>query len=115
MELYKSGKIRFLGVTGTKRSSFFPEVPTLKEVGVPGFEIASSWFGAFVPAGTPPATVAHLEKAFIDAAKNPEVRAKMAAMAMEMTGRPGESLRKTIQAERAYWKPIVDASGFTGD
>lgn len=115
MELYKSGKIRFLGVSGTQRSPFFPEVPTLKEVGIPGFEVASSWFGAFVPAGTPPATVARLETAFIKAANHPEVRTKMAALAMEMTGRSGAMLRKTIQTERAYWKPIAAASGFKGE
>lgn len=115
MELYKAGKIRFLGVTGTERSPFFPEVPTLKEAGVTGFERATSWFAAFVPAGTPPATVARLEKALIDATKDPEVRAKMATLAMEMTGYSGDNLRKLIQAERAHWKPIAAASGFKGD
>ncbi|MCT9810717.1 tripartite tricarboxylate transporter substrate-binding protein [Acidovorax sp. Be4] len=115
MELYRSGKIRFLGVSGAQRSAFFPEVPTLKEAGIPGFEVASSWFGAFLPAGTPPATVARLEKAFIDAAKSPDVRAKMETLAMEMTGQPGAMLRKTIQKERAHWKPIAEASGFKGD
>ncbi len=115
MELYKAGKIRFLGVTGSERSPFFPEVPTLKEAGVSGFERATSWFAAFVPAGTPPATVAHLEKAFIEATKDPEVRAKMATLAMEMTGYSADSLRKLIQSERAHWKPIAAASGFKGD
>ncbi len=115
MELYKAGKIRFLGVTGTERSPFFPEVPTLKEVGISGFEEASSWFAAFVPAGTPAATVSMLEKALIDATKNPEVRAKMATLAMEMTGYSGDTLRKMIQSERAHWKPIAEASGFKGD
>ena len=115
MELYRAGKIRFLGVSGTERSPLFPEVPTLKEAGIPGFEVASSWFGAFLPAGTPPATVARLEKAFIEAAKNPEVRAKMALLAMEMTGLPGSKLRQIIQQERAHWKPIAEASGFKGD
>lgn len=115
MELYKAGKIRFLGVTGTERSPFFPEVPTLKEAGISGFEEASSWFAAFVPAGTPAATVSMLEKALIDATKNPEVRAKMATLAMEMTGYSGDRLRKMIQSERAHWKPIAEASGFKGD
>ncbi len=115
MELYKAGKIRFLGVTGTERSPFFPEVPTLKEAGISGFEEASSWFAAFVPAGTPAATVALLEKALIDATKDAQVRAKMATLAMEMTGYSGDTLRKMIQSERAHWKPIAEASGFKGD
>lgn len=115
MELHSAGKITFLGVSGSERSPYFPDVPTLKEAGIPGFEVASSWFGAFVPAGTPAVTVASLEKALMDAAKDPAVRTKMASLAMEMTGRSGESLRKTIQSERAYWKPIAEASGFKGE
>ncbi|KDP83332.1 tripartite tricarboxylate transporter substrate-binding protein [Cupriavidus basilensis] len=115
MELHRAGKIRFLGVTGTKRSALLPDVPTLQEAGVPGFDMASGWYSAFVPAGTPAAAVARLEKALLDAVKEPDVRARMAALGMEMAGQPGAQARKTIQAQRAQWKPIVEASGFTAD
>ncbi|QOT80791.1 tripartite tricarboxylate transporter substrate-binding protein [Cupriavidus basilensis] len=115
MELHRAGKIRFLGVTGTKRSALLPDVPTLREAGVPGFDMASGWYSAFVPAGTPAATVSRLEKALLDAVKDPEVRAKMAALGMEMAGQPGAQARKIILGQRAQWKPVVAASGFTAD
>ncbi|GEQ77842.1 hypothetical protein CTTA_4847 [Comamonas testosteroni] len=110
--LQKSGKLRFLGVTGTKRSTLLPDVPTLKEVGIPGFDMASGWYSAFVPAGTPAATVSRLEKALIEAVKDPGLRAKMAVAGMEITGLPGSEAGKIIQTQRAQWKPIVESSGF---
>jgi tripartite-type tricarboxylate transporter receptor subunit TctC len=113
MELYRAGKIRFLGVTGTKRTSLLPDVPTLAEAGAPGFELASGWYSAFVPAGTPPATVAQLEKALLDATRSTDVREKMAALGMEVNGQSGATLRKMIRDQRAQWKPVVEASGFT--
>jgi tripartite-type tricarboxylate transporter receptor subunit TctC len=113
MELYRAGKIRFLGVSGTRRSALLPDVPTLAEAGAPGFEAASGWYAAFVPVGTPPATVARIEKALLDALKDPAVRNKMSALGMELNGKPGEALRHLIQVQRAQWKPVVEASGFT--
>ncbi len=113
MELYRAGKIRFLGVTGTRRSALLPDVPTLAEAGAPGFEAASGWYSAFVPAGTPPPMVAKIEKALLDAVKDPVVRDKMSTLGMEMNGKPADSLRKLIQAQRAQWQPVVAASGFT--
>ncbi|CAG2160521.1 tripartite tricarboxylate transporter substrate-binding protein [Cupriavidus numazuensis] len=113
MELYRAGKIRFLGVTGTKRTSLLPDVPTLAESGAPGFESASGWYSAFVAAGTPAETVGRLEKAMLEAIRTPDVRDKMAALGMEMNGQSGAALRKMIQAQRAQWKPVVEASGFT--
>lgn len=88
-------------------------MPTLAEAGAPGFEAASGWYSAFVPAGTPPATVARIEKALLDAIKDPVVRDKMSALGMEMNGKPGDALRKLIQAQRTQWGPVVAASGFT--
>lgn len=113
--LQKSGKIRFLGITGTKRSALLPDVPTLKESGISGFDMASGWYSAFVPAGTPAATVARLEKALIEAVKDPALQSKMAAAGMELTGLPGAEAAKIIQVQRAQWKPIVETSGFTAN
>ncbi|BDB27003.1 tripartite tricarboxylate transporter substrate binding protein [Cupriavidus sp. P-10] len=113
MELYRAGKIRFLGVTGTRRSSLLPDVPTLAEAGAPGFETASGWYSAFLPAGTPPATVARLEKALLEAVRARDIRDKMATLGMELNGQPATALRQTIQDQRARWRPVVMASGFT--
>ncbi|AQV94081.1 hypothetical protein BJN34_09285 [Cupriavidus necator] len=91
------------------------DVPALKEAGAPGSEMASSWFSAFVPAGTPQAMVARLEKAFMEAARDLAVRARLGALGIETTGRSGAELRQCVQSQRAYWKPIIVASGFTGN
>lgn len=115
MGLQKAGKIRFLGITGTRRSSLLPDVPTLQESGVAGFEIASGWYIAFVPAGTPAATVARLEKALIEAVKDPALQTKLATTGMEATGLSGAEAGRIIQSQRAQWKPIVQASGFTAE
>lgn len=111
--LQKAGKIRFLGITGTRRSSLLPDVPTLKESGIAGFDIASGWFIAFVPAGTPAPIVARLEKALIDAVRDPALQSKLATTGMEATGLSGAEAGRIIQAQRAQWKPVVEASGFT--
>jgi tripartite-type tricarboxylate transporter receptor subunit TctC len=113
--LYKAGKLRYLGVLGSKRTALLPDIPTLKEAGVPGFDAVTNWYAAFVPAGTPSATVGRLEKAMIEAVMEPGFRAKLAELGMESSGRPASEVRKLIQAERAQWKPIGEASGFTAD
>lgn len=113
MELLKGGKIRFLAVTGTQRTPLLPDLPTFKEAGIPGFDVATSWYGAFVPAGTPPATVARLEKALIEAAKDPAVKEKLGALGIETTGQPGAQFAQSIAAQRAHWKRVVAESGFT--
>lgn len=115
MELYKAGKIRFLGLSGVRRSALLPDVPTLKEIGINGFEMATGWYAVFVPAGTPKAMVAKLEKAFVETAKDPAVLAKLSPLGIEVTGRNSAELQKHLQAERAFWKPIVAASGFTAN
>ncbi|PJX23408.1 ABC transporter substrate-binding protein [Advenella sp. S44] len=114
-ELYKAGKIRFLAVTGTHRSKLLPDLPTMKEAGADGFDMASGWFAAFVPAGTPKETVDKLEKAFMAAAKDPVIREKLGDIGLETTGWSGNQLRQFIQTQRDYWKPIISASGFTAD
>ncbi|CCN16815.1 Bug family tripartite tricarboxylate transporter substrate binding protein [Bordetella bronchiseptica] len=115
MELYRAGKIRFLGVTGTRRSAMLPDVPTMKEVGADGFEMASGWFAAFVPAGTPKETVEKLEKAMMAAAKDPVIREKLQELGLETTGWSGDELKRYIHAQRDYWRGIVAESGFSAD
>lgn len=115
MELYKAGRIRFLGVSGTKRSTVVPEVPTLQESGAPGFEMASSWYAAFVPAGTPPEIVSKLEKALISVVNDKEVKEKLVKLGVEGTGWSKEELRQQILQQRKVWKPIVEESGFVAE
>lgn len=111
-ELVKSGKVKYLGVPGKERSKLVPKVPTVLEQGIPGFENATNWYAAFVPAGTPASVVNSLEKAMIKIVRDPEFAAKMAQIGMITTGESGADLATKIQQERKALKPIVDASGF---
>jgi len=111
-ELERAGRIRYLGVSGTERSKLLPNVPTLLESGAPGFELSSGWYAAFVPAGTPAATVEKLEKAMIEIVQDPEFAEKMAQLGMETTGRTSSDLASSIKSQREKWRPIVEQSGF---
>ena len=114
MELYRAGKIRFLGVTGTRRSAMLPDVPTMKEAGADGFE----WPPAGLPLSCPPArqeTVEKLEKAMMAAAKDPVIREKLQELGLETTGWSGDELKQYIHAQRDYWRGIVAESGFSAD
>jgi len=111
-ELERAGRIKYLGVTGTERSKLLPNVPTLLESGAPGFELSSGWYAAFVPAGTPAATVAKLEKAMIGIVQAPEFSEKMAQLGMETTGKPSSDLAASIRKQREEWRPVVEQSGF---
>jgi len=115
MSLYKGGKLQLLGVSGTRRAKALPEVPTMKEQGISQYEFATSWYGAFVPAGTSATEQAKLEKAFLRASANASSAAKLEALGLEVNAQPGDAARKRIQTERAAWKPIVEATGFVAE
>ncbi len=115
MELYKSGRINFLGVTGETRSITLPNVPTLKESGVSGFETVKAWYAVFAPEGTSDANVKKLETMFIAAANNQEVIDKMKSIGMESSGKSSEYLKNIIQVQRESWRPVIEKSGFVAD
>jgi len=86
----KTGRLRALAVTGRKRSPLLPEVPTLEESGLRGYE-AGSWYGILAPAGTPPQIVAKLNAEIVQALQQPAIRARLAAEGAEaIGGTPGE-------------------------
>jgi tripartite-type tricarboxylate transporter receptor subunit TctC len=115
LELHRAGKVRILAVSGTRRNRALPDVPTLKEAGIDGFDHANAWYGAYVPAGTPPAVVQRLERAFIAAVGQPQVQAQLARVGLEPTGLDGAAAGNTLRAERRFWRPIVEASGFKSE
>lgn len=115
MPLYKGGKLQFLGVSGTRRAKALPDVPTLKEQGFSQYDYATSWYGAFLPAGTQPDVVAKVEKMFIVASRNAATAGKLEALGLEVAAKPGQDARHRIQLERAAWKPIVEATGFVAE
>jgi len=115
LELHRSGKLRILGVAGIKRLSWLPDVPTIKESGYDSFDRANASYAAFVPAGTPKEVVAKLEAALLAAMRNPQVRGQLDRMGLEPTGLPGADVKRIMDEDRAYWRPIVKASGFTSE
>lgn len=112
MQLYKGGKLQFLAVGGTRRVKSLPEVPTAKEQGFDQYDYATSWYGAFVPAATPPQIAARLEKAFIAASGNAATAARLEGLGLEVVAKPGSEAQQRMLRERAAWKPVVEASGY---
>lgn len=115
LELHRGGKVRILAVSGTRRNKLLPDVPTVKEAGINGFDYANFSYSAYVPANTPPAAIKRLERALIDAVKERRVYAQLMSMGLEPTGLDGASVRKQLRAELAFWRPIVQASGFRNE
>jgi len=108
--LVKTGRLRLLAVTGAKRSSAMPDVPTVAESGLPGFE-ASNWFGLMAPAGTPPEIVARLNAEAAKALQDAEVRKKLDALGFEIqTGTPQE-FTALLRSETEKWAKVVKTSG----
>ncbi len=106
----RAGKLRAIAVTTTKRSPGAPEVPTMQEAGVQGFDI-SNWFGYFVPAGTPPEVIEKLNGEINRALKLPEVREKLANVGAEVIGNSPQELAKFWRAESDKFAQLIKASG----
>jgi len=102
----QSGKIRALAVTSGKRTAVLPDVPTLAEAGVPGFDV-SSWQAVFAPAGTPPAIVARLNAELTAIAAQPEMKAKLAGLGVDYTVMSPAQFGDFQKVELAKWQKIV--------
>ena len=106
----KAGKLRAFAVTTLRRAEAMPEVPTMAESGLPGFDV-STWFGIFAPAGTPPAVVERLNKEFTAALRSPEMRERLARMGAEPAPvSPGE-FQQFVRSELAKYEKVVKFSG----
>jgi len=106
----KAGKLRALAVTSMKRSAALPDVPTMDEEGLTGFD-ATSWFGLLAPAGTPKDIVAKLNVASVKALASPEMRERLAAQGADPVGNTPEQFAAFIKSEIDKWAKIVKASG----
>ena len=110
----KGGKLRALAVTTAKRSPALPDVPTIAEAGVPGYE-ATSWFGLLAPAGTPAPVVAKLNASILKALADPEVKKKLAEQGAEPHGEKPEQFAAFIESETVKWGKVVKESGASLD
>jgi tripartite-type tricarboxylate transporter receptor subunit TctC len=106
----QGGKLRILGWTAPKRSPALPDVPTMAEAGFPGVEL-EVWQGIIAPLGTPAPILRKLNEEFIKAAKSPEVVAKVAAQAVEMTTSTPEDFTKLVAADVARLGKVVRDAG----
>jgi tripartite-type tricarboxylate transporter receptor subunit TctC len=111
-EHIKAGKVRALGVTSKARMGALPQVPTIAESGLAGYDV-SNWLGLFAPAGTPKDVLATLHAALGRAMATPELRAQLVALGIEPTFGPPEDFAALIRAELPKWAAIVKKSGAT--
>ena len=109
----RAGKLRAVAVTTTKRSPSAPEVPTMQEGGVAGFDI-SNWFGYFVPAGTPADTIEKLNAEVNRALRLPEVKEKLANVGAEVVAGSSAELAQFWKAESEKFARLIKASGAKG-
>jgi len=110
MAQVKAGKLKALAVTTAKRSPLVPDLPTMAEAGLPGFDI-STWYGFFAPAGTPPAIVAKWNAEVTKILNSSDVRAKFVADGAEPSPNTPEQFTQMIAAELAKYAKLVKASG----
>ena len=106
----KAGRVRALGVSGARRSPALPEVPTIAEAGVPGYE-AATWNGIVAPAGLPKAIVAKLNAEINRALASPTLKQRFAALGADPVGGTAEQFGKLIRSEYAKWGEVIRRSG----
>jgi len=110
LPLVTSGAVRALAVTGPKRVSSLKDLPTMREAGVADFE-SYTWNALFAPAGTPPAVIARLNRAVLEALGSTDIQKRLAEFGADVVGSSPEELGKLVADELRKWEPVVVASG----
>jgi tripartite-type tricarboxylate transporter receptor subunit TctC len=108
----KSGRLRGLAVTGSRRSASLPDLPTIAESGVPGYEMLN-WLGLFAPAGTPRAIVDRLNTEALRVVRSAEVRERLNAAGADPSPLPTEEFAPFVKQEIEKWGKVVAATGMT--
>lgn len=109
LQQVKAGNLRAIAVTSATRSPLLPDVPTIAESGLPGFD-TSAWFAILTAKGTPDAVRADLEKAVVTALTDPDVRSRLSAAGVETLGDGAAVLAAKIKSDTAMWKDVVTAA-----
>jgi tripartite-type tricarboxylate transporter receptor subunit TctC len=110
LQFVKAGKLRAIAVTTSTRSSLLPDVPTVAESGLPGYE-ATNWYGFLAPAKTPRDIVERLNTEMVKILHMPEVKEKLAGLGAEPVGNTPQQFAETIKSDAAKWKRIVAETG----
>jgi tripartite-type tricarboxylate transporter receptor subunit TctC len=105
----KAGKLRALGITSAKRSAVAPELPTIAEAGLPGFEVIG-WFGWLAPAATPRYIVSRLHTELVRALKLPDVRDRLLSQSTEPVGNSPQAFAAFMKSEHAKWAKVIKAA-----
>ena len=106
----KAGKVRGLAVSSLERVAAAPDIPTVAESGVPGFE-AETWFGLLAPVGTPPEIVKRLNADVLKALTKPDVKEKLASLGLTIAGSTPERFSAYIKSEYAKWAKVIKDAG----
>ena len=110
----RSGKLKALAVTTAKRAAGVPDLPTVAESGLPGYE-ATAWFGVLAPAATPPQIIARLNGAIVKIAQTREMQERLTAEGADAVGNTPEQFAQIIRNDIAKWAKVVKASGARAD
>lgn len=110
----QAGKLKVLGIAAPQRSALAPDIPTVAEAGLPGFEI-TSWYGVFAPAGTPQEIVALLAKTINNALQSPEMQASLAKMGATPGGGTAQSFAEHVKRENEKWSTAAKKANVTLD
>jgi len=110
----KAQRIRALAVTGPKRASSSPELPTVSEAGMPGYAV-TQWYGVFAPASTPRTVVERLHKEIIQVLQQPEATARLTADGADSVGSTPQQFAAHVRAERDKWAKVIKQTGINGD
>ena len=110
----QSGRLRALAVSGVRRSESMPNVPTMQEAGVKGYE-AVSWYGMFAPAGTPQNAISKINADAVRAVQSADVKQRFAAIGVDPIGSTPEHLARYLHAEIEKWAQVVKATGMRSE
>ena len=111
---WRAGELRVLAAGSAKRSSALPEVPTVAEAGVPGYDMVL-WFGVLAPAGTPANTVNTIHREIVNTVKMPDVRSRLASQGADPVATAPAAFDAFIKAEIAKWAKVVKENGLKVD
>ena len=108
--LVQAGRLRLLAVTTARRFSGLPDVPTIAEAGVPGYEL-TSWVGLLAPAATPPAVVGRIHAPLLESLRTPDVRNVLVKSGTEPLGNSPEEFAQALRRDIPRWGKVIRAAG----
>jgi len=114
LPLHRAAKLRVLATSGKRRSSSLPKVPTFRELGWPSLE-ATGWHGVCAPSGTLARVVDRLARELVSALSTPELKTRLEALGVEVTGTTPQELAKVMAADTARWSIVVKSARIVVD